>query len=138
MILLVEDDEILAHLFERILRGAGFAVRTCRTGLEALLLLAAEQTDIDVVLSDIGLPQLSGDQLAIQLRGIRPGVPVLLMTGFSGRVTQENAHLFGVTTVLQKPISPRQLLSAIDDALSPAPSPRHVGRHAAASEVAER
>ncbi|HEX6600826.1 MAG TPA: response regulator [Gemmatimonadaceae bacterium] len=138
MILLVEDDEILAHLFERILRGAGFAVRTCRTGLEALLMLTTEQTDIDVVLSDIGLPQLSGDQLAIQLHALHPGMPVVLMTGFSSRVTQENAHLFGVTTVLQKPISPRQLLLAIDDALSFAKSRRTDRQHPTILEVAER
>jgi DNA-binding response OmpR family regulator len=138
MILLVEDDEMLARLFERILHGAGFAVRTCHTGLEALLMFTMEQADIDVVVSDIGLPQLRGDQLAIQLRALHPGMPVVLMTGFSSRVTQENAHLFGVTTVLQKPISPRQLLFAIDDALSFARSRRADRQHPTILEVAER
>jgi DNA-binding NtrC family response regulator len=136
-ILLVEDDEVIAQLFMRILRGAGFPVAVCRTGLEALRLLKTERV-VDVVLSDIGLPFLRGDQLALQIGAIRPGLPVLLMTGFCGSVTAENAHRFGVSSVLQKPIAPRELLRAIDEALSGVPvypSSSHAGT---SFEVARR
>ncbi len=117
-LLLVEDEEMVAQLFVRVFRDAGFVVHRCRTGLEALLQLRTEATAIDVVLSDIRLPELSGDALAMEIRRLRPGLPVLLMTGFSETLTEENASFFGVTRVLQKPVSPRELLGAVKQAMS--------------------
>ena len=117
-ILLVEDDPALAHLFERILVSEGFAAIVCRNGMEALLLLEDEATSVDVVLSDVRLPMLTGDRLAGEIRRIRPGLPVLLMTGFSETVTAENADILGVAAVLQKPLSARQLVAAIHAALA--------------------
>jgi two-component system cell cycle sensor histidine kinase/response regulator CckA len=117
-ILLVEDDPVLAHLFERILVSEEFAARVCRNGMEALLLLQDEATSVDVVLSDVRLPLLTGDRLASEIGRIRPGLPVLLMTGFSETVTADNADILGVAAVLQKPLSARQLLSAVHAALA--------------------
>jgi DNA-binding NtrC family response regulator len=70
------------------------------------------------VLSDVRLPVMSGDQLAREVRRMHPEMPVVLMTGFSSTVTHENALALGVTAVLQKPISGRELVTAVRDSLS--------------------
>ena len=108
---------MLAEVFRRILVSAGFEVCACRTAMDALLLLEAHATPVDVVLSDVRLPVITGDRLAQEIRRIRPDLPVLLMTGFSATITHENAVALGVAAVLQKPISGRQLVTAIRDAL---------------------
>jgi DNA-binding response OmpR family regulator len=118
MVLLVEDEPTLAEVFRRILVSAGFEVRVCRTAMDALLLLEADVMPVDVVLSDVRLPVMSGDQLAREVRRMHPEMPVVLMTGFSSTVTHENALALGVTAVLQKPISGRELVTAVRDSLS--------------------
>lgn len=108
---------MLAEVFRRILVNAGFEVSICRSGMDALLLLEAEALSVDVVLSDVRLPVISGDRLAREIRRLRPELPVLLMTGFSSTITQENAHALGVAAVLQKPLGARMLVTAIREAL---------------------
>lgn len=117
-ILLVEDDPVLTQLFDRILVSEGFAVTSCGNGMDALRLLAERATTVDVVLSDVRLPVLTGDRLAGEIRRIRPELPILLMTGFSETVTAENAGVLGVAAVLQKPLSARHLVAAIHVALA--------------------
>ena len=108
---------MLAEVFRRILVSAGFEVSVCRTGMDALLLLEAEAISVDVVLSDVRLPAITGDRLAREIRQLRPDLPVLLMTGFSATITQENAPALGVAAVLQKPLPARLLVTAIREAL---------------------
>ena len=108
---------MLAEVFRRILVSAGFEVTACRTAMDALLLLETDAIRVDVVLSDVRLPVITGDRLAQEVRRIRPHIPVLLMTGFSSTVTQENGFALGVAAVLQKPISGRQLVTAVRRAL---------------------
>lgn len=108
---------MLAEAFRRILVGAGFEVTSCRTGVEALMLLEAVPIPVDVVLSDVQLPVIPGDRLAQEIRRRRPDTPVVLMTGFSTAVTHETASDLDVVAVLQKPLSGRQLVAAIRDAI---------------------
>ena len=116
-VLLVEDDLMLAQLLERILVGAGYDVSCCASGTDALNVVEGNLAQVDVVISDVGLPGLTGDQLALELRRIRPALPILLMTGFSETVTPETVDRLGVLAVLQKPMTGRHLLAAVQDAL---------------------
>jgi DNA-binding NtrC family response regulator len=116
-VLLVEDEPMLAEVFRRILVSAGFDVTVCRTAMDALLLLEADAVTVDVVVSDVRLPVITGDRLAQQLRRMRPDMPVVLMTGFSATVIQENASALGVAAVLQKPVAGRLLVTAVRGAL---------------------
>lgn len=116
-ILLVEDEPMLADAFRRVLASAGLEVLVCRNAMDALLLLQVGATPADVVLSDVQLPLMTGDRLAREIRRGWPGLPVLLMTGFSATVTEENAQLLGVVAVLQKPVPPGLLVAAIRNAL---------------------
>lgn len=117
-ILLVEDHSTLLDIFQRVLEDAGFLVTPCADGLEALGLIEHGQTTIDLLLSDVGLPGLRGDKLAAALQRLRPGVPVLLMSGHSESVTPAIAGSLGVAALLQKPITLEDLLGAVRKALS--------------------
>lgn len=119
-VLLVEDHSTLLHVFQRVLEDAGYDVTPCDDGLRALSLVEREDTRIDLLLSDIGLPGLRGDRLAAKLQRLRPAVPILLMTGHSEEVTPEGALALGVTALLAKPISIEELLTAVRDALDSA------------------
>ncbi|HEX5973083.1 MAG TPA: response regulator [Gemmatimonadaceae bacterium] len=116
-ILLVDDEPMLAEALRRVLVSAGFDVLVCRTAMDALPLLQAGAPSVDLVLTDVQLPVMTGDRLAREIRRACPGLPVVLMTGFSTTVTRENAHLIGVVTVLQKPVPPDLLVAAIRNAI---------------------
>ena len=116
-ILLVEDHPTLLTVFQRVLEDAGYVVTPCADGLAALELIEHGQATIDLLLSDVGLPGVRGDRLAAALVRLRPGVPVLLMSGHSESVTPENVGSLGVEALLEKPITVEDLLAAVRQAL---------------------
>ena len=118
-VLVVEDEPALARVVERALTRAGYAVARCATGADALGVVRAAPGDVDVVLSDVAMPGMTGDQLALALRDLRPDLPVVLMTGFSHSVTAERAREIGAVALLHKPVSPAELVAAVHDALAP-------------------
>ena len=116
-VLLVEDEPTLSRVLERILAEEGYEVTVCGDGLDALALVTCGATKIDVVVSDVGLPGLRGDKLAVELRRIKPALPVVLMTGFSAVVAPGREETLGVAAVLEKPVTIEALLAAVRDAL---------------------
>ena len=118
-VLLVEDERTLARVLERILAEDGYEVTVCNNGLEALDLVTGGVARIDVVVSDVGLPDLRGDKLAAELRRVRPALPVVLMTGYSSAVAPGHEKSLGVAAVLEKPVTIEDLLAAVQDALRP-------------------
>jgi DNA-binding response OmpR family regulator len=117
-VLLVEDEPTLARVFGIVLTDAGYTVSRCADGAEALRVFGDSPDAVHLVLSDVTLPGLSGDRLARALHEIRPGLPVILMTGFSHTVTPENARALGVAAVLQKPIGIEELVGTVDAVLA--------------------
>jgi DNA-binding response OmpR family regulator len=68
---------------------------------------------VDVVVSDVTMPELSGDQLARALREIRPSLPIILMSGSISELTMQRARVIGVAAVLQKPVGIDELVAAV-------------------------
>lgn len=105
-ILIVEDEETVRTLTARVLADAGYAVTSARDGREALDILHREQ--IDLVLTDVVMPAMSGGDLAARIAVEWPDLPVLFMSGYTG------ADLAGLTgsddRFLQKPFSGESLL----------------------------
>jgi two-component system cell cycle sensor histidine kinase/response regulator CckA len=112
-VLLVEDERAVARVLTRTLEHAGYTVIGSHDGLDALRLLDALQVPPDLVVSDVSMPRMSGDRLAEELAVRMPGLPVLLMTGFSRDVRLDGPVGGNVREVLQKPITSDQLLDAI-------------------------
>lgn len=113
-ILLVEDEPTLLRVLGMVLTDAGYDVTTCLDGDEALRMFAASPDAWHLVVSDVTMPRLSGDRLALALREIRPRLPVILMTGNTMLVTPRRLRALGVAAMLEKPCAIEDLLGAVD------------------------
>ncbi len=117
-ILLVDDDRSVLLLAREMLRSLGYSVRAVESSTEALELIGGDPGLCDILVTDQTMPGMLGTQLAERARRIRPDLPVLLMTGFSGQVDPAAAAAAGVTTVLLKPYNLRQLAEAVRTAVA--------------------
>lgn len=109
-VLLVEDKEAVRVLTERILGDNGYVVRSAADGAEALALYG---DDVDVLVSDVVMPGLSGQELADELRERRPGLPVVFVSGYTEDHVVEDARRDGATAFVEKPFSGEELLRAV-------------------------
>ena len=109
-ILLVDDEDLVRGLTERLLARLGYAVHAAGNGPEALV-LAGELAAVDLVLTDVRMPEMSGPELASQLALVRPGTRVLYMSGWI-----DEEHLDG--PCVQKPFTPAGLADAVAAALA--------------------
>ena len=112
-ILLVEDEQALREVTRRILAGAGYEVIVAANGPEALYAAGTHTGPIDLLLSDVIMPQMPGPQLAEQLLTERPSVRVLLMSGFAQPILDSGGHLNDGMTLIEKPFSRSALLSKV-------------------------
>ncbi len=116
-ILLVEDDDAVRALAKRILGGAGYAVLEATNGEDALLLFARESKRIDLVLTDIVMPRMSGRAFVRELAGRNSASRVLFMSGYTEDEIVRLDLLPPGTRFLEKPFSVQGLLGAVRSAL---------------------
>jgi PAS domain S-box-containing protein len=120
-VLLVEDADALRDLTRRILTEAGYAVLEARNGVQAVRIVA-RQGPVDLLVSDIVMPGMSGRDLALRLRERTPELPIVFMSGYT-----DDALLggdFTTTRLLPKPFDAEQLLRAVREELDRAVSAR--------------
>ena len=110
--LIVDDEELVVKFVERVLREAGYQTATAPDGPEALE-AAAQLETFDIVVTDLMMPKMTGDELARRLRIASPGVKVLYLTGFSDRLFKEKVTLWADEAFLEKPCSVKGLLQAV-------------------------
>jgi CheY-like chemotaxis protein len=110
-VLIVDDEEVVRTFVQRVLREAGYETVTASDGPEAID--AVRRMEPDLLLTDVHMPQMSGDELARQLRQTRPGLKVLYLTGFSDQLFQEKSTLWQDEAYLDKPCSVLALLQAV-------------------------
>ena len=116
-ILLVDDETPVLTLQQRMLERMGYQV-TARTGsLEALALFTAQPEIFNLVLTDMTMPDMTGEQLAREILRLRPDTPVVLFTGYSKAMSEEKARDLGIRAFLYKPVVKEQLARTIRHAL---------------------
>ena len=118
VILLAEDEPVVRNFVQMALAYAGYHVLAACDGAEALALSRSFQGAIDLVLSDVKMPNVAGPQLAKTIMNERPGIRVLLMTGKSSGEIPEMLR----PELLRKPFLPKQLFEKIERALASAPA----------------
>ncbi|MBI5895484.1 MAG: response regulator, partial [Desulfobacterales bacterium] len=116
-ILLVDDEEAVVRLEKRILERLGYRVDAHTSSLEALDVFQADPNAFDALLTDMTMPNLTGDQLAKAIWAVRPGMPVIVCTGFSERIDSEKAAVLGFSGLLMKPLVRDELLRMLREAL---------------------
>ncbi|MEY2570061.1 MAG: two-component system, cell cycle sensor histidine kinase and response regulator CckA [Acidimicrobiaceae bacterium] len=118
-ILVVEDQESVRSVAVAMLRRNGYRVLEAANAPEAMLIAAMEP--LDLLLTDVVMPETSGPELAEALRGIALGDHVLFMSGFSGGDFSSQGVVDPSEALIRKPFNEAQLLRAVDAALHPAP-----------------
>jgi len=116
-ILFVDDEAMLADIAGRVLRSLGYRVTTRTSSGEALELFRARHGDFDLVITDMTMPNMTGADLARQMLAIRPGLPVILCTGYSEIMSAEQARQAGIRGYVMKPLTRREIAKAVRSAL---------------------
>lgn len=111
-VLVVDDDTLTRRFVDRVLREAGFETAVAEGGPEAMAVAEAFQP-LDLVLTDLMMPGMSGDELARRLRTTEPGLKVLYLTGYSDLLFRERQTLWEDEAYLEKPCSAAGLLEAV-------------------------
>jgi CheY-like chemotaxis protein len=116
-VLVVEDESAVLLAAVRILSAQGYEVLSRSDPTHALDVLSDPATRIDLLVTDVVMPRLAGVELARRAQELRPGLPVLFMSGYSRELVTHRGTLPGGSRVLQKPFTRRDLLDAVGEVL---------------------
>jgi CheY-like chemotaxis protein len=103
-ILLVDDEQVLADMGKQMLEVLGYEVVSRTSSVEALELFRVKPDSFDVVITDMTMPNMTGDKLAKEMIKIRPDIPIILCTGYSERITEDKAMAMGIREFAMKPL----------------------------------
>jgi len=117
VVLVAEDNPPLRELAHRTLEKAGYQVLTAGDGEEALRVSEGFKGEIHLLLTDVVMPRMGGQELAERIRNLRPGIQVLYMSGFPDRELSHLAAVESDANFLQKPFSPESLCRKVKKAL---------------------
>jgi two-component system cell cycle sensor histidine kinase/response regulator CckA len=116
-ILFVDDEDLLVEVGVEMLKDLGYnAVGTTRAS-HALETFKARPDGFDLVITDMTMPGMTGDQLAAEILNHRPDIPVIICTGFSKRMSSELASSSGIRALLMKPVTVQELSLTIREVL---------------------
>ncbi|MDQ3171632.1 MAG: response regulator [Acidobacteriota bacterium] len=123
-VLVVDDEASIRELERRILETGPYHVIEASGATEAFTILSSGQ-QIDMVISDLDMPELSGEEMVLAMRATRPGLKVLYVSGVVDRLLDSRKILSETEAFLDKPFTSKGLLEAVSlllyDALSPPP-----------------
>jgi CheY-like chemotaxis protein len=103
-ILLVDDENPVISLEKQILERLGYQITSRTSSLDAVEVFRSDPDAFDIVITDVSMPNMTGDQLAKEILLIKPDIPIIICTGFSERITKEKAEAIGIKGFLMKPI----------------------------------
>lgn len=108
-ILFIDDEEVLVEVGRGMLERLGYDVTVRTSSLEAVELFKAKPGYFDLVITDMSMPNMTGEQLSKELMKIRQDIPIILCTGFSHIISEEKAREIGIRDFAMKPLVMRQL-----------------------------
>jgi len=112
-ILFVDDEPALADLGKQVLEALGYQVQAHGDSREAWAQFASDPEAFDLVITDLTMPGMTGAELAEKILALRPGIPVILATGYSEILTEDEALEMGVREYLLKPVSTGRLAEVV-------------------------
>lgn len=112
-VLFVDDEKVLVDIGEKMLKKLGYKVTGRTSPYEALEAFRANPYKFDLVITDMTMPSMSGENLAQKILKIRSDMPVIICTGFSNMITPKNATSMGIKDLLMKPLTMHDLSESI-------------------------
>jgi signal transduction histidine kinase/ActR/RegA family two-component response regulator len=126
-ILLVDDEPQIVDMEKQILERLGYRVTARTSSAEALETFTQQPHQFDLIITDMTMPHMTGDRLARKIWETRPGIPVILCTGYNEMITEDKAIAMGIRRFLLKPVDKDELAATIRSAMSscllPNPAP---------------
>jgi len=116
-ILLVDDDPSMANVVRCGLERMGYQVDARTSSVDALELFRNHSNQFDLVITDMTMPQMTGDQLVKEILKVRSDIPTILCTGFSEKIDEEKSKKLGFRKYIEKPIDRRNLAMLVRQAL---------------------
>lgn len=117
-ILFVDDEEPIVEVGQLMLQNLGYTVTAVTSSTQALETFRASPHDYDLVVTDLTMPQMTGDSLAKKMLEIRDDIPIILCTGYSENMDEGFTHRAGIRRFLKKPISMQELAHTIRTVLN--------------------
>ena len=117
-ILFIDDEQSLVDIGRQMLEYLGYKVTARTSSVEALKLFAAQPDRFDLVITDMTMPNMTGEKLAIELMKIRNDIPIIICTGFSEKITAEYAKTIGIKEFAMKPLLMQDLGKSIRKVLA--------------------
>jgi len=112
-ILFIDDEPALAEVGKQTLETLGYGVTTRTSSTEALKLFKTRPDRFDLVITDMTMPNMTGDILAKELLRIRPEILVILCTGYSAKVNEQQAMALGIQAFVWKPVMRREIATTV-------------------------
>ncbi|MCJ7508463.1 MAG: ATP-binding protein, partial [candidate division Zixibacteria bacterium] len=125
-ILIVDDEESLRDILEEMLLVGGYKVTQAADGIEGLVVFQKE--NIDLLITDLGMPGMSGWEFVEKVKEIKPAVPVILTTGWGAQVSPEDIDSKGISMVMDKPFSLEKVLEMVSEVLEQNRQPKKVSK----------
>jgi PAS domain S-box-containing protein len=116
--LIVEDEDALREVTRRLLTRHGYTVITATDGVDAITVAAGYEGTIDLLLTDVIMPQMLGKEAAEKIQQDRPGIRVLYMSGYAQPILASQGRLDPDVTLLDKPFTERELLNKVNEVLA--------------------
>jgi CheY-like chemotaxis protein len=117
-ILFLDDEELLSEVGKSMLERLGYQVTVRSSSLEALTTFQNQPEMFDLVITDQTMPGMTGSDLARRMLQIRPGMPIILCTGYSSLITEEKARSLGIKGFAMKPLARKDIAAIIRKALT--------------------
>jgi CheY-like chemotaxis protein len=108
-ILLIDDEEILVELGQVMLNRLGYHVTTRENSLDALTTFQNQPDQFDLIITDQTMPGMTGVDLARRILQLRPGMPIILCTGYSSQISEETAKAAGIKGFAYKPLAKKDI-----------------------------
>jgi CheY-like chemotaxis protein len=105
----VDDEPVLVDIGVKILQHLGYTVTGCADSVEGLRIFKKAPDDFDLIITDMTMPNMTGDVMAREILKVRPGLPIIMATGFSELMNEEKAKRAGIRGFLFKPLVIRDL-----------------------------
>ena len=112
-ILVIDDDPVLVNLVVEMLGIMGYSTVSSISGKEGLRIFKEAPGDFDLVITDMTMPEITGDMLAQEINTIRSNIPIILCTGFNENISETQAKELGICEFIMKPVNMKTLSGVI-------------------------